>query len=103
MQLHAPSSLAGTGVALGQSPAVDRRRGRQMLNCSRKIRLLVLALCACSYPATGERTAWAMSFSVLHELQKPIPFAGDHFGAAVAGVGMKVLVGAPAADAEGVT
>ena len=73
-----------------------------MRNCSRKIRLMLLALCGCSCLATGDRAAWAVSFSLLHELQKPIPLMGEHFGTSVAGIGMKVLVGAPAAQAAGV-
>ena len=73
-----------------------------MRNCSRKIRPLVLALCAYSSLATGDRAASGMSFSLLHELQKPMPLMGDHFGSSVAGVGMKVLVGAPAALSGGV-
>jgi len=72
-----------------------------MRNCSRKIRLMLLALCGCSCLATGDRAAWAVSFSLLHELQKPIPLMGEHFGTSVAGIGMKVLVGAPAAQAAG--
>ncbi|HSV05081.1 MAG TPA: hypothetical protein VLI07_01135 [Candidatus Binatus sp.] len=73
-----------------------------MGNCSRKIRPLVLALCAYSSLATGDRAASGMSFSLLHELQKPTPLIGDHFGSSVAGVGMKVLVGAPDALSAGV-
>ena len=49
-----------------------------MGNRSRKIRPLVLALCAYSSLATGDRVASGMSFSLLHELQKPTPLMGDH-------------------------
>src|SRR5262249_56954882 len=73
-----------------------------MRNRSRKIRPLVLALCAYSSLVMGDRAGSGMSFSLLHELQKPTPLMGDHFGSSVAALGMRVLVGAPEALAGGV-